>query len=124
MNNERPYSRDTLKRHLSYIVGFIISLGLTVLAYWLVTNGILPKTALIATIVTLAVAQLAVQLIFFLHIGEEKGARWKLVTFAFALIVVVIVVGGSIWIMNNLNYNMMKMTPAQEKQYMQDNEGI
>jgi len=124
MNDVKPYSRATLKRHVSYIVGFLISLGLTILSYWLVTEGILPKTALLYTVVTLAVVQLIVQLVFFLHIGQGKGARWKLVTFIFAIMFVFILVIGSIWIMNNLNYNMMQMTPDQEKQYMQNNEGI
>jgi cytochrome o ubiquinol oxidase operon protein cyoD len=58
-----------------------------------------------------------VQLIFFLHIGEERGGRWKLLTFVFVLMTLGIIVVGSIWIMNNLNYN---MSPAQVMKYIKD----
>lgn len=117
-------NENITKRYWSYVIGFVVSLILTLTSYTLVRHHVLPMAGLVATIVTLAVAQLVVQLIFFLHIGEEKGARWKLVTFIFAIIVVVIVVGGSLWVMYHLNYNMMNMTPDQEKTYMQDNEGL
>jgi len=112
------------KRYWSYVIGFVVSIILTLTSYTLVQKHLLPMAGLVATIVVLAVAQLVTQLIFFLHLGEEKGARWKLMTFVFALIMVVIVVGGSVWVMYHLNYNMMHMTPSQEKTYMQDNEGL
>jgi cytochrome o ubiquinol oxidase operon protein cyoD len=63
-----------------------------------------------------------VQVVFFLHIG--RGTHWKATSFFFMLFVVAIVVVGSIWIMNNLNYNMMDMSPNEMKQYMHDNEGL
>jgi len=63
-----------------------------------------------------------VQMVFFLHIG--RGSRWKLLTFIFTIIVVGIVVIGSIWIMHNLNYNMMDMSPDEQRQYMSEHEGI
>jgi len=119
-----PEEKQSSLRTISYIIGFLLSVGLTLIAYGLVVNHVWGVTALIATIVILAIAQLAVQLIFFLHIGNEKGARWKLVTFIFAAIVVLILVVGSLWIMDNLNYNMMHFTPAQQDQYLKANEGI
>jgi cytochrome o ubiquinol oxidase operon protein cyoD len=70
----------------------------------------------------IAVVQLIVQMVFFLHLGS--GSRWKLVTFYFTLLVVVIVVIGTIWIMNNLDYNMMRMNPEQMEEYMRNNQGI
>jgi len=66
--------------------------------------------------------QLIVQMVFFLHIG--RGSHWKAVTFVFTAIFVLIVVVGTIWIMNNLNYNMMDMSPTEMQQYMEHNEGI
>jgi cytochrome o ubiquinol oxidase subunit IV len=108
----------------AYIIGFVSSVATTLIAYALVVNRVWPTGVLIIVIAALAVVQLAIQLIFFLHLGEEKGPRWKLVTFSFALIVVGILVVGSLWIMDNLNYNMMHFTPAQQDQYLKDNEGI
>jgi cytochrome o ubiquinol oxidase operon protein cyoD len=109
-------------RHVSYIVGFVLSIATTLLAYLFVVNELLPKQALIYAVVGIAVVQLFVQLVFFLHLG--RGSRWKLATFAFALIVVLVVVVGSLWIMHNLDYNMMHMSPVEMMQYMNDNEGI
>lgn len=116
--------KESPARYISYTVGFVLSVGLTLGAYLLVVRHALPVQGLIYTIVGLAIVQLAVQLIFFLHLGNEKGPRWKLVSFLLAFIIVFFIVAGSIWIMYNLNYNMIKMTPAQEAKYMQDNEGL
>lgn len=91
----------------SYIIGFILSLILTLLAYVLVTQKLYSSTAqIIGIIAGLAVIQLMVQLIFFLHLGRESKPRWNVAVFMFAGLVVLIIVFGSIWIMNNLNYNM------------------
>jgi cytochrome o ubiquinol oxidase subunit IV len=108
----------------SYVVGFVLSVLTTLVAYLAVVYHIWSTGFLIALIVILAVIQLLVQLLFFLHLSHEKGTRWKLVTFLFALMVVAIVVIGSLWIMHNLNYNMMHMSPQEQLQYMQQNEGI
>lgn len=92
---------------LSYIIGFVFSIVLTFLAYILVVNHVLNGGLLVAVIVALAIIQLFVQLFFFLHLGKESKPRWNLLMFSFALSVVVIIVFGSLWIMNNLDYNMM-----------------
>lgn len=91
----------------TYIVGFVLSLMLTLTAYFSVVNNAATGNALVGIIVGLAVAQLLVQLVFFLHLGRESRPRLNLIMFAFMLIVVAIVVIGSLWIMHNLDYNMM-----------------
>src|SRR5664279_1324755 len=88
----------------SYVVGFVLSLLLTVTAYMTVVNHVFVGWQLVMAIVVLALAQLLAQLIFFLHLGRESKPRWNLVVFLFMLMIVVILVGGSLWIMNNLNY--------------------
>ena len=109
-------------RYVSYVVGFVLSIATTLIAYFFVVNQLLPKETLIYVVLVIAVVQLIVQLVFFLHLG--RGNRWKVITFAFAALVVIIVVVGSLWIMKNLDYNMMNMTPDQMTQYMNENEGI
>lgn len=109
-------------KYISYIVGFVLSLLTTLLSYYLVVHHILPKEVLILSVMGIAVVQLVIQLVFFLHIGQ--GGKWKLITFLFAVLVVLVVVVGSIWIMHNLDYNMMNMTPSQMDQYMNAHEGI
>ncbi|HSW98436.1 MAG TPA: cytochrome o ubiquinol oxidase subunit IV [Candidatus Saccharimonadales bacterium] len=90
----------------SYTVGFGLSVLVTLGAYLAVTQHVLGRTGLIAVIFALAVVQLVVQLLFFLHLGREGKPRLNLMSFLFMLLVLVIVVAGSLWIMNNLNYHM------------------
>ena len=89
----------------SYLLGFILSILLTVAAYLLVVNNMLSQGVLIIVILALAVIQLWVQLIMFLHLGQETGPRWKLISWISTASVLLIVVIGSIVIMNNLNYH-------------------
>lgn len=101
----------------SYIVGFISALALTFAAYFIVVNHLLPSHLIVPAIMGLALVQVLVQLVFFLHFGRGKESRWNGAAFYFMLIVLVIIVFGSLWIMQNLNYNMM-MSPEQMDEYM------
>lgn len=111
-----------------YMIGFVTSLVLTFAAYGLVSRHVasdhesLPHSLVIPLIVGLALIQLVVQLRFFLHLGQESKPRWNLTVFSFMIMVVGILVFGSLWIMNNLNYNMM--TPHDSEQHIIHDEGI
>jgi cytochrome o ubiquinol oxidase operon protein cyoD len=111
----------------AYITGFVISLVLTLTAYVLVRNHTTSTTqaitspVLIGIVLTLAMAQFITQLIFFLHLGTETKPRWKLMVFYFMVIIVVIFVGGSLWIMGNLNNH---MSTQQINSYMNSQDGI
>jgi cytochrome o ubiquinol oxidase operon protein cyoD len=106
----------------AYINGFIGSLVLTIVSYLSVANHILSRNALIATIITLALVQFIIQLIFFLHVGVEKRPRWKFLVFSFMVLVVSMLVLGSLWIMNNLDYH--TMTDNQYRHYFKVEEGL
>jgi cytochrome o ubiquinol oxidase operon protein cyoD len=95
----------------SYVVGFALSIALTLGAYFSVTHHLFSHIGLIAVIFVLAMVQLVVQLLFFLHLGREGKPRFNLLTFLFMLLVLLIIVIGSLWIMNNLNYH--SMTPNE-----------
>lgn len=100
-----------------YVTGFVLSLILTLLAYSMVVGGATGSWVLL-TLGGLAILQMLVQLMFFLHLGEEAKPRQKLWSFVFMAIVLLILVAGSIWIMYNMNYNMSHMTPTQKETYM------
>ncbi|QGP54611.1 Cytochrome o ubiquinol oxidase protein CyoD [Piscirickettsia salmonis] len=91
----------------SYIVGFILSLGITFIAFALVAYKMLPSTGLYIAVAILAIIQLFVQLKFFLHMTTNPSGRWDLVSFIFTIFVVLILVGGTLWIMYDLDYNMV-----------------
>lgn len=99
-------STNHQQKVISYISGFVLSVILTVAAYFTITKGLVSGWGAIWILSGLAIAQLAVQLLFFLHLNRQKANRERLQLFNFAAIVVVIVVGGTLWIMNNLHYNM------------------
>lgn len=102
----------------SYVIGFVLAVVLTLIAYFVVVNKLLDGFALAATLMGLAAVQFMVQLVFFLHLGQNrKSGPWTVASFYFMIIVLVIVVLGSLWIMHNMNYNMM-MTPEQMNEFM------
>ena len=88
-------------------IGFVLSFLLIIGAYRIVTSHHLSNGLLSLTIVSAAIAQALIQLVFFLHLGLESKPRWNIITFLFTLLVIVLIIGGSLWIMNNINYNLM-----------------
>lgn len=104
-----------------YVTGFVLSISLTLAAYLMVVNQTLSKWQLVFAIATLAFIQFLVQLVFFLHLGRELKPRWKLGVFLFMVLIVLIVVIGSLWIMDNLNYRMM--SPEMINEYMTKQDG-
>ena|SRR5260221_2509642 len=99
----------------SYITGFALSIAFTLLAYFAVVNHVVSGGLLIAVIIGLAIVQLVVQLLFFLHIGQESKPRWNLAFFLSTASIVLLIVVASLWIMNHLNYNMMTSQGMNQK---------
>lgn len=92
----------------SYMIGFIASFVLTAISFFLVITRLFSEQILIFTIIGLAVAQAIVQLLFFLHVGQEEAKpRWASIVFCFTVLILLIVVIGSLWVMNDLNERMM-----------------
>lgn len=118
MNSEHATTHASLR---TYTVGFLLSVALTFMAYGSVVYKLLSGNALIAFIVFLAIAQLLVQLVYFLHLGQEAKPKQNLMVFLFAAMVICILVFGSLWIMNSLDYH---MTSNQVNEYIIKEEGI
>lgn len=93
----------------TYISGFILCIGLTLLSFFLTYKNVLSGWPLVLTIVALALIQAAVQLHYFLHLGEEAKPQWNLFSFIFMLVIAFILVAGSLWIMFNLMMRTMPM---------------
>jgi len=105
----------------TYTKGYVISIVLTLSAYLLVVNRrTISRNLVLTLIVAFALTQFLAQLYFFLHLGKETKPRWKLFVFGFMVSIVLILVFGSIWIMNNLNY---RMTPNEVNTYLNDQGG-
>jgi len=95
----------------SYVLGFALSIFLTLLAFWVAPQlGTLAVPAIVIT----ALIQLFVQLIFFLHLGSESKPRWNLVIFSITGLIIAIVIVGTLWIMSNLEHLHMMPLTTQE----------
>jgi cytochrome o ubiquinol oxidase subunit IV len=108
----------------SYSIGFALSLILTIAAYITASHQLASNWTLIYVLAVLAITQLLVQLVFFLHLGRGSRSRWNLTVAAFAGMVVLILVFGSLWIMKHLNYSHDSLTPQQVNQSIIKDEGI
>jgi cytochrome o ubiquinol oxidase operon protein cyoD len=93
----------------SYITGLVLAVALTAVPFWMVMGGSMSVPTALVGVAAAAVVQILVHLVFFLHMNGSSGQRWNIVAFLFAVLMVVILVGGSFWIMNHLNHNMMPM---------------
>lgn len=91
----------------SYMIGFVLSVILTVIPFWLVMNGTLDNTTTTVVILALAVVQIIVHMVYFLHMNGRVEGGWSMLAMIFTIIVVFIMFSGSLWVMYHLNYNMM-----------------
>jgi cytochrome o ubiquinol oxidase operon protein cyoD len=91
----------------SYATGFILSIVLTVIPFALVMSGAVSRSAALIGIIGAAIVQMLVHLHVFLHLDASSDARWNVLALLFTLLIMALFVGGTIWIMYNLNYRMM-----------------
>ncbi|BAF88099.1 MULTISPECIES: cytochrome o ubiquinol oxidase subunit IV [Azorhizobium] len=92
----------------SYMTGFILSVILTAIPFWLVMTNALGNNQLTAIVImAFAVVQIVVHMIYFLHMTGKVEGGWSMLALIFTVIVVVIALSGSLWVMYHLNANMM-----------------
>ncbi len=124
MSKKLPNTTTHRKEHgttASYIVGFALSLVFTAIPYYMVVNKTVSGTALLAAIVGFAILQMLIQIFFFLHLGRGPKPLYNVVFFASTVGIILVVVGGSIFIMNHLHYS---MTPKDVTTRLAQDEGI
>ncbi len=121
MSTTTPHNIAEHKTMTSYVVGFMLSLVFTVVPYYLVVNRIFTGMTLLITILGFAMAQLVVQVVFFLHIGRGSKPKWNLYFFVATFSAILVVVGGSIIIINNLHHN---LATSDQTRRIIDSEGI
>jgi cytochrome o ubiquinol oxidase operon protein cyoD len=104
-------SHSTLK---GYLTGFVLSVLLTAVPFWLVMGKVIPNPALLAVaILALAAVQIVVHMVYFLHMNTRSEGGWNMLALIFTLVLVVIVLSGSLWVMYHLNENMMPVSAQQ-----------
>jgi cytochrome o ubiquinol oxidase subunit IV len=103
-------------RVIGYVVGLVLALLLTATSFFIAGTDLVWQPSIPVAIIVLAIAQMGVHLVFFLHITTGPDNTNNVLALAFGLLVVFLVVGGSIWIMGHLNQNMPPMEQIMKMQ--------
>jgi cytochrome o ubiquinol oxidase operon protein cyoD len=103
-------------RVLGYVVGLGLAILLTATSFFVAGTNLVWQPSIPVALVVLAIAQMGVHLVFFLHITTGPDNTNNVMALAFGLLIVFLVVGGSIWIMGHMNHNMM---PSDQLMQMQ-----
>ncbi len=100
----------------SYLLGLSLATALTIASFWAAGSHLIYGPGVAIALVTLAVAQMGVHLVFFLHITTDPDNTNNILALAFGILIVCLVVFGSIWIMGHLNHNMIPMSELMKMQ--------
>lgn len=93
---------------VSTIIGFVLTLVLTLLSYYFVKHHTFGTTGLYAAITLMTIFQALVWIACYMRLGADpENGKWDIIAFLFTLVIVAVVVIGTLWIMYNLNYNMV-----------------
>jgi cytochrome o ubiquinol oxidase operon protein cyoD len=103
-------------RVLGYLVGLGLAVLLTATSFFVAGIDLVWQPSIPVAIVVLAIAQMGVHLVFFLHITTGPDNTNNVLALAFGLLIIVLVIGGSLWIMDHLNHNMMPMDQLMQMQ--------
>jgi cytochrome o ubiquinol oxidase operon protein cyoD len=90
-----------------YTIGLALAVVLTATSFWVANTSLLWGPGVPLGLSVLAIAQMGVHLVFFLHITTGPDNTNNVLALAFGVFIVTVVVAGSVWIMTNLNGNMM-----------------
>ena len=101
---------------VSYVIGLGLAVGLTGISFYIAGSGLIWRPAVPAALVALAIAQMGVHLVFFLHITTAPDNTNNVLALAFGVLIVLLLIVGSLWIMSNLNHNMMPMDRIMQMQ--------
>ena len=100
----------------TYVIGFALAAILTGASYFFAQSGFIWKPAIPVALIALAIAQMGVHLVFFLHITTGPDNINNSLALAFGTLIVILVMSGSLWIMSHLNHNMMPMDQIMRMQ--------
>ena len=97
--------------YLTYTVGVGLAIMATIGSFVVAQTNLLWAPGIPVGLIVLALAQIGVHLVFFLHLGSGPDSTNNILALAFCVLIVFLVITGSIWIIANLNSNMMSMPP-------------
>jgi cytochrome o ubiquinol oxidase operon protein cyoD len=114
--DEHPEDGGIAQRVMLYLTGLGLAVLLTATSFFVAGTDLVWQPSIPVALVVLAIAQMGVHLVFFLHITTGPDNTNNVLALAFGVLIVFLVIGGSLWIMANLNYNMMPMDQLMQMQ--------
>ena len=110
-------SSDEHLAHLqTYMLGLAFAVALTVASFWVAKTHVIYGPGIPMALATLAVAQMGIHLVFFLHLTTAPDNTNNILALAFGMLIVGLVIFGSVWIMAHLNHNLMPMQQIMQMQ--------
>ena len=99
-----------------YIIGFVLACVLTAASFYVLNTSLIWGPGIPVALIVLAIAQMGVHLVFFLHINTAPDNTNNVLALAFGVLIVALVIAGSLWIMDHLDQNMMPMHQMMQMQ--------
>jgi cytochrome o ubiquinol oxidase operon protein cyoD len=100
----------------TYLIGFGLAVFLTGVSFFIARTTLVWEPSIPVALVVLAIAQMGVHLVFFLHITTGPDNVNNVMALAFGVLIVLLLLTGSLWIMANLNHNMLPMDQIMRMQ--------
>jgi cytochrome o ubiquinol oxidase operon protein cyoD len=114
--DEHVEGGNVAQRVLGYLTGLGLAILLTATSFFVAGTDLVWQPSIPVALIVLAIAQMGVHLVFFLHITTGPDNANNVLALAFGILIVFLVIGGSLWIMSNLNHNMMPMDQIMQMQ--------
>ena len=114
--DEHTQGEDVAKGIQGYLIGLGLATLLTLVSFFIAGTSLVWGPSIPVALAVLAIAQMGVHLVFFLHITTGPDNVNNVMALAFGVLIVFLVIAGSLWIMSHLNHNMMPMDQIMRMQ--------
>ncbi len=114
--DKRPEAKGVGSAVLGYAIGLVLAVGMTAVSFTIVHSSLIWTPGIPMGLIVLAIAQMGVHLVFFLHVNTGSDSTNTTLALAFGLLIVFLIIAGSLFIMTNLNHNMLPMDQVMSMQ--------
>ena len=114
--DEPPSGREVAEGLLTYLVGLGLATLITAVAFFISGTWLVWRPSIPVALIVLAIAQMGVHIVFFLHITTRPDSINNVMALVFGVFIVFVLIVGSVWIMTHLNHNMIPMERIMQMQ--------
>ena len=115
--DERADGREVAEGVVGYLIGLGLSILITIVAFYLTGTTLVWRPSIHSALLVLAVAQMGVHIVFFLHITTGPDSTNNVMALIYGVFIVFVLIVGSVWIMTHLNNNMVPMERIMQMQH-------